>query len=171
MIQQQLLNSTAIAKQLSNALSGTGTFQSYLSIIYFQWVEFFGIFSEVLWMPRIASFLFIQIQEVFNGIFFWWHLLQLVTPDYSAHATPRSEYPVSREVKREKRTDIRYSGSRSQSKWNWPCKNHATACESAICIQLILWKTVPISNCRRATQEPPQNICPRTDVKKKKNQC
>lgn len=167
MIQQQAQDRTAIAKQLSNAPPGMGTFQHYLSIIYFQRVEFFWIFSEVLWMPRIASFLLIQIQEVFNSIFFWWHLLQLVTPNYSAHATPRSEHPVSREVKREKRTDMRYSGSISQSKCNWSCNNHATACESSICIPLILWKTFPISDSRRATEEPPQSICPRTGFKKK----
>lgn len=96
-------------KQLSNAPAGTGTFQSYLSIIYFQWVEFFGIFSEVLRMPRIAGFLFIQVKEVFNSIFFWWHLLQLVTPNYSAHTTPGSKHPVPTEVKHEKKTtDIRF---------------------------------------------------------------
>lgn len=102
---------TVTARDLSNVPPGTGAFQGYLSIIYFQWVEFFGIFSEVLRMPRIASFLFIQIQELFDGIFFWWHLLQLVTSDYSAHTAPGSEHPVSEEMEWEKRTGISYSSA------------------------------------------------------------
>lgn len=114
-------------KQLSNAPAGTGTLHSYLSIIYFQWVELFGIFSEVLRMPRIAGFLFIQVKEVFNSIFFWWHLLQLVTPNYSAHTTPGSKHPVPTEVKHEKKNNrYKISDSRSQYNLNWFCNNHTT---------------------------------------------
>lgn len=123
-IQEQAQNRT-VTQGISAVLHlGQVEFQGYLSVIYFQWVEFFGIFSEVLRMPRIASFLFIQIQEVLNGIFFWWHLLQLVTADYSAHAAPGSEHPVSGEMEWEKRAGISYS--------------------SAISIPLILWNTLSI---------------------------
>lgn len=142
-IQEQAENRTVTAGNLSNAPPGTGAFQGYLSVIYFQWVEFLGIFSEVLWMPRIASFLFIQIQEVFNGIFFWWHLLQLVTADYSAHTAPGSEHPVPGEMERQKRTGISYS--------------------SAICSPLILWNT----HSHKWSWEINRGItvCPRSGVK------